>query len=285
MELVGRPADSPAVVRPRGGADAAEPIASLLAELHPDGTWAGCENWWDKWSGPGWRLLAAAQWGANPLDPRLHTAVEVLLADISGEGGFSAADGEPPSPWLTARTLQALAALGWGRHTRFQEALAWLDEAAPVGRDGGWIEGKENCTVTPVALLAALTASGDDRRDALRNRAAASIIDAMAAGDLEDQRLGHPSFDSTDPCEALWALANANVDLDPKMVPALVSLQAKQIDGGRWTRERDVPDTLPASPGSKIGQLSRWLTLHAAVAVLHYAVEAKLPRMYPSKPG
>ena len=39
-ELVGRPPESPAVVRARGGADAVEPIASLIADLQPDGTWA-----------------------------------------------------------------------------------------------------------------------------------------------------------------------------------------------------------------------------------------------------
>ena len=273
------------MVRPRGGADAAEPIASLLADLHPDGTWAGSWKWWDEWQGPGWRLLAAGQWGANPADPRLHAAVEYLLADGAGEGGFSADDGGPACPCLTARVLQTLATLGWGRHARFQEALAWLDEAAPVATDGGWSGGAGRCTVTPVALLAALTASGDDRRDALRNRAATAIIDATAAGDYDDLDLGHPSFDRTDVCEALWALARADVNLDPRIVPALASLQAKQIDGGRWVKERDVPDTLPARPGSRVGQPCRWLTLHAAVAVLHYAVEANLPRMYPRKPA
>ena len=34
--------------------------------------------------------------------------------------------------WLTARMLHALADLGWCRHPRFQEALAWLGEEAAI---------------------------------------------------------------------------------------------------------------------------------------------------------
>ncbi len=220
----------------------------MLAELQPDGTWVNCGEWWEQWSGPGWRLLAAAQWGANPSDPRLHAAVENLLAVVSGVGGFSAREGDSPSPWLTARILQALASLGWARNARFQEALAWLDEEAASEAGPGWSDGKRNCMVTPVALLAALTASGEDRRVDLRNRAETAIIRGLSTGENNDLGIGHPNFDRTDMCEALWALARADVDLDSGMVPALASLQAKQLDGGRWARELTFPERLLSGP-------------------------------------
>ena len=61
VELLRRPVSSPAVLRARGGADAAEPIASLLAELDPDGSWATGVGYWRPYSGPGWRIVAAVQ--------------------------------------------------------------------------------------------------------------------------------------------------------------------------------------------------------------------------------
>jgi hypothetical protein len=211
VELVGRPADSPAVVRARGGANAVEPIASLLRDLHPDGTWAGDSSMWPMYSGCGWRLLAAVQWGADPTDPRLQAAADVLLATAPGEGGFSLREGGPPSSWLTARVLHASAELGWYRHPRIQEAIAWLDEGAEQHPDGGWrlIDGDGvagGCDVTAVALLAALTASGDDRRRSLKDRAIDSLVrgfDSLGGG---GRTLAHPCLEHTDPAEVLSTL-------------------------------------------------------------------------------
>ena len=77
------------MVRARGGSDAVEPVASLLEDLHPDGNWAVDVPLWRPYSGPGWLLLAAIQWGANPADSRVQAAAEVLLETAPGEGGFS----------------------------------------------------------------------------------------------------------------------------------------------------------------------------------------------------
>ncbi len=93
VELVGRPTDSPAVRRARGGANAVEPVASLLADLHPDGGWATTVPRWSVYNGPGWRLVAAVAWGADPDDPRLHAASERLLQARPGRGRTGEAAG------------------------------------------------------------------------------------------------------------------------------------------------------------------------------------------------
>jgi len=162
VEFVRRPPSSPAVIRTRGAADAVEPIASLLADLNPDGTWATDVGYWKPCSGPGWRIVAAVQWGADPTDPRLHAAAERFFETAAGEGGFARGEGGDPVPWLTARMLHALAELGWCRHPRFQEGLAWLEEEADF--DDGVARG-----VTAAALLGALSACPDLRRPALRS--------------------------------------------------------------------------------------------------------------------
>ena len=289
-ELVGRPAASPAVERARGGANAVEPVAALLEALLPDGSWADGAGWWDAAGGHGWRLLGAVQWGADPADPRLQAAASRLLAEAPGEGGFAAREGGSPAPWLTARVLQALAGLGFGRHARFQEALAWLEEAAPKAQDGGWAregagDGAGPCRITPVALLAALAACGDDRRHLLRDRATRGVVEVLAYGDAALDALGHPCLARTDLAEALWVLARSGAEVQPVMVPALARLQERQLDGGRWPRDLEVPAELALGKWlPAVGEPSRWLTLKSAVAILHYAVPAGLPRMFPKKP-
>jgi hypothetical protein len=278
VELLRRPLTSPAVSRARGGADAAEPIASLLAELNPDGTWATDVGYWKPCSGPGWRFVAAVQWGADPTDPRLQVAAERFLETAAGEGGFARGEGGDPVPWLTARMLHALAELGWCRHPRFQEGLAWLDEEAEfdTGVAGG---------VTAVALLGALTACPDQRRPALRSRTVGSILRALAEGARSASHLGHPNFGRTDLAEMLWALARAEVGFAPEMGPALRKIQRKQMPGGIWRREEGPPVTLPIGTTRLMGRPSQWVTLKCVTALMRYAVDAKLPRMYPEKPS
>lgn len=288
-ELVGRPVTSPAVVRARGGANAVDPVAALLEELLPDGSWACGAAWWDAGVGPGWRLLAAVQWGADPSDPRLQAAAAKLLEEAPGEGGFARDGASAASPTMTARVLQGLAGLGCARHPRVQEALAWLEEGARPAPDGGWL-GEDadgwpsRCGTTAVATLAALTAAGDDRRNGLRERAVRGAIELLARGDADLELLGHPCLERTDFAEALWALARAGVALQPSMVQPLARLQARQLDGGRWPRDVAPPPGLPVGEPPACGQPSRWLTLKAAVAVLRYGHDAALPRMFPEKP-
>jgi hypothetical protein len=285
VELVGRPAASPAVLRARGGANAAEPIASLLAQLRPDGGWDTEAALWGPGRGPGWRLLAAAQLGADPTDPRLQAAAQVLLDEAPGASGFALAEVGPDRPWLTARVLEALAGLGWRRHPRFEEALAWLEDQAPSGCDGAWIAGDGSdgtgCHVTPVALLAALTAGGDGGRRALRERALDGALRVATASDLERRQLGHPNLGRSDAGEALWGLARAGAELRPAMVPALEWLQGRQLEGGRWPRDVATPEVeLPLG----VAAPSRWLTLRSAVVMLRYALPAGLPRVFPQRP-
>jgi hypothetical protein len=290
VELFRRPTESPAVARAKGGANAVEPVASLIEELDPDGTWAIDLPLWQPYSGPGWRLLAAVQWGADPSDPRLQAAAEVVLDSAPGVGGFSRRKGGRELPWLTARVLQGLADLGWHRHPRFEEGLAWLEDGAAEDPGGGWrpVErgsASGDCEVTAVAVVAALTASGDQRRRVVKERAVRSLVKALGTGVRSSEPLGHPCLGRTDEAEMLWALACASAPLGTDMVNALKRVQRRQADGGRWERKRPVPKSLPVTAGSKPGEPSRWVTLRCVVALMTYAVEAQLPRMYPQRPS
>jgi hypothetical protein len=190
---------------------------------------------------------------------------------------------------LTARLLQGLAELGWCRHQRFQEGLAWLEEGNAGHELGGWRclrrqTSTDECDVTPVALLAALAACGDRKRKRLRDRATASIMRIMSSTESRVGAYGHPCLGRTDEAEILWSLAKAETPLDAAMVPALLSLQDRQAELGRWRRQASVPRSLGVAGGAAVGKPSKWVTLKCVTALMAYAVDAELPRMYPKKP-
>jgi hypothetical protein len=97
-------------------------------------------------------------------------------------------------------------------------------------------------------------------------------------------RLGFPCLARTDLAEILWTLARSDVPLRGEAIPALQILQRKQLEKGRWRREAPVPASLPIDRPPRPGSPSRWVTLKSVTALMRYAVEAGLPRMFPQKP-
>lgn len=279
VELVGRPADSPAVRRARGGASVVGPVAALLAELLPDGGWSTGTSTWVRYGGPGWRLVAAVAWGADPEDPRLQAGAAELLATAPTGGPLGGSDGRSAAV-ITARLVEALARLGFGRHLRCQEALAWLEESAAAwsGAQG---------PVVASALTSALGRRPELRRPRLLDRSVETMLDALSRGGLLSSRLGFPNLARTDLGEVLWALARAGVPYDRRMLPALRRLQRLQTAEGRWRRRHPRPDSLPipARARGEAGDPCRWLTLRSAVVMLAYAVPAALPRLFPERPA
>ncbi len=282
VELVGRPVCAPAVVRARGGASAAGPVSALLEHLLPDGTWAVRTAPWMRYSGPGWRLVAAAQLGADPEDPRIQAAGRRLLDGLGGEGGVAPADGVEPLPCLTARVVEAMARLGLDRTARAEEAVAWLESASPAP-DGGWRcrvpahRGPSGCRVAAVAVLEAAGAGGRRVRARLRDRAS----EALAAQPLRSFHAGAPNLLRTDAVEAVHGLALAGCDWSDAYRPMLVRVQGMQSDLARWPAAPAHPSLPLGEPAS--GGLSAWVTLRAVVALLRFSVEAGLPRRFPQR--
>lgn len=283
IELVGRPLDSPAVSRARGGADVAEPLATLLAPLRPDGSWDLESSPWTQWDGAVWRVIAAAQWGADPTDPRLCAAIDRLL-----EADELHLQASHPSAW--ARWLQAAAELGWGGDPRLEEGVARLESRLNWFDATCWVcegaAGQGLCVVAAVAATGMLAAAPGLRRRPVGAWAIASVLEALRIGSKAacagSRGAGHPNLLRTDPIEALWVLARAGAPFDPVMAPALAGLQALQDEDGRWSRQVPAPE--PAGAGRVTGAPSRWITLRSLVALRHYAEAAGLSRLFPQRP-
>ena len=280
VELFDRPVDSPAVRRARGGASAAQPVATLLEDLQPDGSWSTNENSWRRYRGPGWRFVAAVAWGADPNDPRLETAARRFLSESLGEGGFAVGRGQSPSPIVTARLVQALVAIGFGHHLRVQEALAWFEEEPSAWPDRGFVRAVVASSLVPVVKAAG------PRRPGLERRLVSEVRTAVGSGSGTSSVLGFPNLARTDIGELMAALALGGVPYARWMREPMSALQDLQRDGGRWPRLSPRPASLPMPSGTRgrPGRSCRWVTLRAVVAMNSYAVDAGLPRLFPDKP-
>jgi hypothetical protein len=118
-------------------------------------------------------------------------------------------------------------------------------------------------------------------RSNLRERAVNGIGRVLAADHRGLARLGHPNLLRTDLAEVFSAMAAAEVEWRDEWRPALERLQRMQGEKGRWRRISPIPESL----GVEATQPSKWITLKATRAVLAYAVDGKLPRLFPYPPN
>ena len=98
---------------------------------------------------------------------------------------------------------------------------------------------------------------------------------------------GHPNLARTDLAELLWALARAGVPFEAGLAAPVARLQRLQGLGGRWPRRAPRPASLPLPSRfrAEADQCCQWVTLRAVVAINAYAVDALLPRLFPSLPA
>lgn len=276
VELLGRPHDSPAVVRARSAARGAGAAASLLASQNPLGYWGSPVAYGVRWGGTSWHVMALAALGADPEDPRVDRAAEVLLEQLQPRsGGFSAARGRPPAACFTAEVCAAMARFGFAHHPRIREAVAWLAE-----RDGG--DGLWSCPelrhlvggACPVAAVAMLRFVGElpppERSQVARlsKRAGRGLVERGLFLEGNAPRgwwtCAHPTLGRTDVLDALSAFARLGWPAEPPILAALLGVLGRQDGGGRWAPLQSAPF------GEPVGQPSRWLTLKALVSLSAY---------------
>ena len=272
--LLGYGADSLEVTRTRLEAREKGLAAAILAGQSSAGYWGSPLAYAARWTGTAWHVSALAQLGADPEDPRVTRAAEVLLEVLHPRfGGFATTRHTPPSPCFTAETCAALVRLGLGRHARVREAVAWLTAQSTVGwpcsEQRHLVDG--SCLVATVAALRVVAHHAPEERSGL-----AGLAD-RAAGWLEERgffragssppgwwELAHPCLHRVDVLDALAAMAKLGRRPSAEILIALLGLLARQSSEGRWNQQLRVPF------GEPVGQASRWVTLKAATALAAY---------------
>lgn len=271
--LLRKPADSPAVVQARLQSRQRGSAAEVLASQNGEGYWGSPAAYAARWTGTAWRLAALAQMGADPEDPRVVRGAEVLLETLQPRGGgFATTRHTKPAQCFTAEICAALVRLGFGRHPRVREAIAWLVEACAGGFQCGNLRhaGDGECPVAAVAALRLVAQHAVDERAGLtrlRSRASDWLLQKVL-GSARVPRdwwvLGHPCVDRVDALDALAALARLGHEASPTILAALLGLLARQDSQGRFIQQAHVPF------GEAAGQPSRWVTLKALTALAAY---------------
>jgi hypothetical protein len=290
--LLSRPGDSPAVVRARAQSQQSGLAAAILQGQSAEGYWGSPVAYGARWSGTAWHVSALAQLGADPEDPRVVRGAEMLLEVLQPRyGGFATTRQRPPSPCFTAELCAALVRLGFGRHARVREAVAWL----AAHRGEGWSCAEERhlvdgcCLVTAVAVLRVVGHHPPEERSALMTLA------DRAAGWLEQRgffctgpaphgwwELAHPCLYRVDALDALAALAKLGRRPSAGVLAALLGLLARQDTRGRWEQQVQVPFGEPS------GKPSRWVTLKAVTTLATFGpalAQAQGEAAAPSEPG
>ncbi|MFH1176863.1 MAG: hypothetical protein V1750_05595 [Acidobacteriota bacterium] len=276
VEALGRPVDSPAVLRAKRASREIGAAARLLASQSALGYWGSPATYGARWSGSVWHVIALAELGADPEDPRVARGAETLIEMLQPpSGGFAAARGRPPAACFTAEVCAALVRLGFGHHPRLREALAWL-AARDQGR-GPWSCPELRHLVRggcPVAAVAVLRLAGEQAGgegcafEPLARRAAGWLLECRLFLDEPSPRgwhaYGHPTLAHADLLDALAALARLGWSVGPEIRSALVAALARQDEHGCWRQRAHVVF------GEAHGEPSRWLTLKALVALAAY---------------
>jgi len=276
VELLDRPPDAPAVQRARLASRRGGAAAALLARQDPLGYWGSPATYGARWGGTAWHVLALAQLGSDPEDPRAMLGAETLLEALQPHaGGFAVVRGKPPATCFTAEVCAGLTRFGFGHHPRVREAVGWLSRRP--GERGAWtcpdlrhlVAG--GCPVTAVAVLrlAAETPAAERRAlEPLVRRAASWLVEcgplAVASPPAGWTACAHPCLSRTDAIDALAALARVRWPISDGVRAALADVLSRQTAEGRWLQR------LRVAFGEPYGEPSRWVTAKALVALAAY---------------
>ncbi len=277
VDLLGRPPDSPAVLRARAASRSCGLAAAILDRQEEGGYWGSPFAYGLRWSGTAWQVMALAGLGADPEDPRVRRGVDVLLDVMTpAGGGFAPGRGQAASACFTAQLCAAMARLGFAHEARVREAVGWLMERD--GGRGGWscpdlrhlVEG--GCPVAAVGaldLVAELPPGERRQLQALSSRAwrwlAGHRLFLAGPAPRGWWRFAQPCLGRTDLVEALAVLGRAGAEGDACLAEAVLAVLSRQEAAGRWVQQ------LPVPMGEAKGEPGRWVTLRALVAVAAYS--------------
>ncbi len=277
------------------------PIASLLAEMHPDGYWVEPgPGYRPKYRSTVWALILLAQLGASAdQDERIAKACEYVLANtLSSRGRFSIS-GAPSGTvdCLQGNMCAALVDLGW-EDERLDAAFEYMarsvtgEGVAPqADKDAGlrYYAGKCGpdfacgandklaCAWGAVKVMLAFAKLPAGRRTPLIERAIERGVDFLFSVDPASAeyphgyadkpsgnwwKFGFPVFYVTDLLQNVETLVRLGYADDPRLQNALDLIRDKQDEQGRWVLEYDYTGKTWLNFGAK-KKANKWVTLRA----------------------
>ncbi|GIK43541.1 MAG: hypothetical protein BroJett011_73740 [Chloroflexota bacterium] len=300
-DLLDCPEGNPELAAARQAAHTQGPIAAILAEMNPAGSWAEPGPGYNpKYRSTVWTVIMLAQLGASAgQDERIALGCNYLLEHALTAGGHFTASGAPSG---TADCLQgnlcwALVELGCN-DPRLASAFEWMarsvtgEGVAPAearqeavryyaGKCGPIFAcGSNNklpCAWGGVKVMHAFSRWPLERRTPLIDRAIRQGVDFLFSTDpaLADYptgysdkpsgnwwKFGFPVFYVTDLLQNVEVLVGLGYGHDPRLANALTLIRQKQDGQGRWPLEYDYAGKTWVDFGPK-KQPNKWVTLRA----------------------
>lgn len=300
-DVLGRPADDAEQAAARRAAHTEGPIATVLANMDPQGWWVRPGYGYNpKYRSIDWSLLLLAQLGASVAeDNRIATACAYLLDHALNPGGQFSCTGPPSGTvdCLQGNLLWSLLELGYG-DPRVDTAFEWMarsqtgEGVAPLAEKDApvryyaykcgpdfycGVNGTKPCAWGAVKVMLAFSRLPPARRTPLIERAIARGIDfffsvdpATAAyptrlGDKPNRawwKFGFPVFYITDLLQLVEALVGLGYGADPRLARSFDMILSKQDGQGRWPLEYDYAGKTWVDFGPK-KESNKWVTLRA----------------------
>jgi len=213
------------------------PVAAILDEQLPDGSWAGPSQDYRKYTGSLWQVVFLGELMADPDDERVQRAAAYAFSRQLADGSWSASNAQARGsiPCLTANVGRALARLGFATDRRVVAALAYCADlnrelGAPNCRQAAWsYQLNGYCHMLTAKELLFL---GEVPRDSWPDGAAE--LEAACVGAMRDKEvLRCLPADSREFQDGLWA------------EPASERATYRQ----RWIAERGAPTRFAEKPG------------------------------------
>lgn len=304
-DLLDLGADDPELQAAHRQAHQQGPIATVLANMHPDGYWAEPgPGYYPKYTSTVWSLTLLAQLGASIKDDeRIAQGCAYILDHGLTASGIFSASGSPSgtADCLHGNLCWALTALGCA-DPRLDSAYEWMarsvtgegiapleDKKAPLrfyaGKCGPTFAcGSNNklpCAWGAAKVMLAFSLLPVERRTPLIQRAIQHGVDFLFSTDpakadypsgWNDKPsrnwwlFGFPVFYVTDMLQIVEALAALGYGTDPRLVNAWQLILSKQDAQGRWLLEYDYTGKTWVDFGKK-KQPNLWVTLRALRAL------------------
>lgn len=301
-DVQGLPPDDPNLLAARELAHTHGPIATVLAEMDPDGYWVKPgPGYGPKYTSTVWALILLAQLGASVHgDERIARACGYILDfGMTSQGQFTAT-GAPSgtADCLHGNLCAALVALGCA-DTRLEQAYEWMarsvtgDGMAPASEQKSPLRyyatgkcgpsfacaanNKLPCAWGAAKVMLAFACWPRERRTPLIERAIRQGVDFLFSVDpataewpcgYADKpsgnwwKFGFPVFYVTDLLQIVEGLVALGYGKDPRLAHALQLIRDKQDAQGRWSLDYDYTGKTWGNFGNK-REPNPWVTLRA----------------------
>jgi hypothetical protein len=301
-DLADCPAGDPQLAAAREEAYARGHIATVLAEMDPQGFWVKPGPGYNpKYRSTVWSLITLAQLGARAADDaRVATACVYLLDHALTPGGRFTTNGTPSYTvdCLQGNLCWALATLGcddprlalaydWLARSQTGEGIAPREETSAAERYSAYKCGprfacgandRVPCAWGAAKVMMALAAVPEEQRTPAMREAIRIGVDFLFSVDPATAaypggasgrpngswwKLAFPVFYVTDVLQIVETLVTLGYGSDPRLGSALLWVLGKQDDRGRWPLEYDLAGKTWVDFGAKRAP-NKWVTLRAA---------------------